>query len=220
MTVTAAPARQTPLLGRGLSVIVIDDHPIVVGGIRALFADHARINVAGSATTAAAGIDLARRLRPDVVLLDVRLPDMPGPSAIRALRQAAPETKIVLFTAFPDHAAIRVALDEGVDACLLKDGPPGEMVGTIRAVAAGRRVIDPRVMAESDRGERSRTCDLTDREYEVLRLVAVGKSNPEIAADLGLTRNTIKTYLQTAMAKLGARNRVEAIVRAHEERLL
>lgn len=215
-----APARPALPLGRCLSVVVIDDHPIVVGGVRALFADHARISVVGSATTAGAGIELARRLRPDVVLLDVRLPDMPGPSAIRGLREAAPEAKIVLFTAYPDHAAIRVALDEDVDACLLKDGPPGEMVGTIRAVAAGRRVIDPRVAAGFAGAERPRRCDLTDREYEVLRLVAVGKSNPEIAADLGLTRNTIKTYLQTAMGKLGARNRVEAIVRAHEERLL
>ena len=157
-----------------------------------------------------------------MVLLDLRLPDMLGTEMITALRAGAPEAKIVLFTAYADHAALPAALEAGVDGCLLKDSSITDLATALRRVASGLIVIDPRLRnsAPSRMQESLYRAGLTRREYEVLRRVAVGRTNPEIAEDLGITRNTVKTYLQSAMGKLGARNRVEAIARASEAHLL
>jgi DNA-binding NarL/FixJ family response regulator len=205
-----------------MRVLVVDDHPVVCDGVRTLVADAPDIEVVGSARTARDGVRQARELRPDVVLLDLRLPDMLGSEALPRVTAAAPGVRVVIFTAYDDHAALSAAMDAGAHGCLLKDVTDTDLVAQLRRIAAGARVVDPRLNQSGGALLRARMfqLSLSRREYDVVRLVATGKTNPEIADELGLARNTVKTYLQTAMQKLGARNRVEAVRRAQEEQLL
>jgi two-component system nitrate/nitrite response regulator NarL len=196
-------------------VLVVDDHPIVLDGVTLTLRDASWLYVAGYARTGREAIAAVRTLRPDVVLLDLRLPDMLGPEVVRALRSRAPGVKIILFTAFPDHAAVDPALAAGADGAVVKDIERHELVEVIRRVVDGERVIG--IGGEGALlDQRLREQGLTRREYEILRRVAMGETNPEIAENLDLTRNTVKTYLQRAMEKLGAHNRVEAISRASQ----
>lgn len=207
---------------RSLRVLVVDDHPVVTDGVGMLLRPDESIVIAGSARSGKQAERLAAQLRPDIVLLDLRLPDMLGTEAIGALRAAVPGVKVVLFTAYSDHAALPTALEAGAHGCLLKDSSITDLAAALHRVAAGARVVDPRLRGGSSARLREslyRT-GLTRREYEVLRRVALGRTNPEVAEDLDITRNTVKTYLQSAMGKLGARNRVEAIAKASEANLL
>ncbi|GAA0234302.1 response regulator transcription factor [Saccharothrix mutabilis subsp. mutabilis] len=205
-----------------MRILVVDDHPVVCDGVRSLVASTPDIEVVGSARTARDAVVQARALRPDLVLLDLRLPDMLGSEALPRITAAAPAAKVVVFTAYDDHAALSAALAGGAHGCLLKDVTDTDLVAQLRRIAAGVRVIDPRLRESSGTLLQARLfrLSLSRREYEVVRLAATGRTNPEIAEELGLTRNTVKTYLQTAMQKLGARNRVEAVRRAQEEQLL
>lgn len=222
---TQQPRRAPPgaEASRGsLRVLVVDDHPVVCEGVRALLRAETGIEVVGSAGTGRSSAELAAECRPDVVLLDLRLPDMLASEAATLLRHAWPPAKIILFTAYAEHAGLRVALDAGVDGCVLKDALTTDLARTVRAVAAGERVIDPRLVARPEAGMQDRLtgAGLTTREYEVLRLVATGRTNQEIAASLYLAANTVKTYLQSVMLKLGAHNRVEAVSKARQMLLL
>lgn len=205
-----------------LRILVVDDHPVVRGGVATLLAATPDLRIVGVAGTARDAVIKARELRPDLVLLDLRLPDMLGSEALPQLLAASPQSRIVLFTAHDEHAALSAALEAGAHGALLKDASDTDLVDQLRRVAAGLRVIDPRLRASTGAGLRDRLfrLSLSRREYDVVRLAATGRTNPEIAAELGLARNTVKTYLQSAMQKLGARNRVEAVRRAQEEQLL
>jgi DNA-binding NarL/FixJ family response regulator len=158
------------------------------------------------------------RFRPDVVLLDLRLPDMLGPEAIRQLLAHDPTVKIILFTAYPDHAALDAAWAAGTHGVVVKDTERADLVDVIRRVVAGERVVAADIGGDSGvlLSRKLREHGLTRREYEILRHVAMGETNPEIARALGLTRNTVKTYLQRTLEKLGAHNRVEALARANQ----
>ena len=225
-TATAPPAGPYPTAAADIAglaasadhpirILVVDDHPIVLDGVTLTLRDASWLYVAGYARTGRAAIAAVDTLRPDMVLLDLRLPDMLGPEVVRALRHRDPHLKIVLFTAYPDHAALDPALAAGADGALVKDSERHELVDAIRRVMAGERVV-----AIANEGalldQRLREQGLARREYEILRRVAMGETNPEIAAALGLTKNTVKTYLQRVMEKLGAHNRVEAISRANQ----
>ncbi|WP_244163530.1 LuxR C-terminal-related transcriptional regulator [Rhodococcus koreensis] len=191
-------------------------------GVELLAREDENLEVVGGALTGAAAVELARTLPVDVILLDLRLPDIPAPELIPRLRRVAPHARILLFTAFADHGAIDLLMEAGADGCLVKDISGQDFATAIHRVSGGIRVVDPR-LAGSRRvvtSEALYRAGLTRREYEVLRFAAMGNSNPEIAQELSLARNTVKTYLQSAMQKLNARNRVEAIARAHELRLL
>ncbi|TKG60789.1 response regulator [Prauserella endophytica] len=203
-------------------VLVVDDHPVIRGGVELLAAEDPLISVVGSASTGHEAIETAQLVPAEVILLDLRLPDMPAPELVTRLRRVAPGAKILLFTAFADHGAIDVLIEAGADGCLVKDITGGDFSTAVRRVARGVRVVDPRLTGRhaSATPELLFRVGLTKREYEVLRFAAMGHSNPEIADQLTLARNTVKTYLQTAMQKLNARNRVEAIAKAHELRLL
>ena len=205
-----------------VSVLVVDDHPVVTHGVTLLLRSEPDITLVGSARTGRAALDTAVQLVPDVILLDLRLPDMLATEVIRRLRSLVPGARVILFTAYADHAALPAALEAGVAGCLLKDVTTNDLASAIHQAHSGRTVMDARIDGQD--GGRLREAlyraGLTRREYEVLRLVAAGHTNPEIADELGLTRNTVKTYLQSAMSKLGAHNRVEAIAKASEARLL
>jgi two-component system nitrate/nitrite response regulator NarL len=198
-------------------VLVTDDHPIVLDGVTLALQNTSWLRVAGYARTGREAIAAVENLRPDVVLLDLRLPDMLGPEAVQALRARRPEVKIILFTAYPDHAALDAALAAGAHGVVVKDTEREDLVDVIRRVVAGERVVCVDVGGSNawlsrKLGEHG----LTRREYDILRRVAMGETNPEIARALGLSRNTVKTYLQRALEKLGAHNRVEALARANQ----
>ncbi|PXY34371.1 response regulator [Prauserella endophytica] len=203
------------------TVLVVDDHPVVRDGVTMLLRSDPSLAIVGSAESGHAAIERVAELCPDLVLLDLRLPDMLAPEVIAGLRREHPRAKIVVFTAHGDHQGVVAALEAGANGGLLKDVAGTDLAAALRRVLHGERVVDPRIMP--DDGERSNALarsGLTRREYEVLRLAAQGKTNPEIAQATGLTRNTVKTYLQSALHKLGARNRVEAIGKASEAGLL
>jgi DNA-binding NarL/FixJ family response regulator len=197
---------------------VVDDHPVVLDGVTLALQATSWLQVAGYARSGAEAITAVQRYRPDIVLLDLRLPDMLGPEVIRALLAEHPRVKVVLFTAYPDHAALGAALAAGAHGVIVKDTERADLVDVIRRVVAGERVVNTGVSADSQLllNRKLRDHGLTRREYEILRHVAMGQTNPEIATALGLTRNTVKTYLQRALEKLGARNRVEALARANQ----
>ncbi len=203
-------------------VLVVDDHPVVTHGVTLLLKSVPDIELVGSASSGREALESAGALRPDVVLLDLRLPDMPATEVIRRLGTVRPQSKVVLFTAYAEHAALAAALEEGVAGCLLKDVSTADLATAIRRAHAGLPVMDHRINGspQDQLAEALHRVGLTRREYEVLRFVAAGHTNPEIGEELGLTRNTVKTYLQSAMSKLGARNRVEAIAKASENQLL
>ncbi|NKQ54109.1 response regulator transcription factor [Amycolatopsis sp. K13G38] len=203
------------------SVMVVDDHPVVRDGVTLLLRSDPTLRLVGAAESGRAALVRVAELRPDLILLDLRLPDMLAPEVIAALRQIHPGGRIVVFTAHGDHQGLCAALDAGANGCLLKDVAGTDLVSALRRVLRGERVVDPRILP--DQGQQSDALarsGLTRREYEVLRLAAQGQTNPEIAETTGLTRNTVKTYLQSALHKLGARNRVEAIGKASEAGLL
>jgi two-component system nitrate/nitrite response regulator NarL len=209
-----------------VSVLVVDDHPIVLDGVRHLVDSTSWISLAGYARTGRDGVTLAEQTQPDVVLLDLRLPDMLGPEVIHGIHRGAPAAQVVLFTAYPDHAAVEPALAAGARAVVLKDVDRADLVDIIRRVAAGEPVPSgPRAIASASKlnqrlTNKLRRYALTRREYDILRRISMGETNPEIADALGLTRNTVKTYVQSALNKLGARNRIEALNRLHELGLL
>lgn len=195
-------------------VLVVDDHPIVLDGVTLVLQDTSSLRVAGYARSGREAIAAVVSLRPDVVLLDLRLPDMLAPEVIKELRSYHPDVKIILFTAYPDHAALDAALAAGAHGVVVKDTERADLVHVIRRVVAGERVV--RADGGANLSRKLREHGLTRREYEVLRRVAMGETNSEIAEALGLTRNTVKSYLQRTLEKLGAHNRVEALSRASQ----
>jgi two-component system, NarL family, nitrate/nitrite response regulator NarL len=203
-------------------VLVVDDHPVVLDGVTMAFDTTSWLKIAGYARSGREGITATQRLQPDVVLLDLRLPDMLGCEVVRMLRAHVPGVKIVLFTAHSDHAALEVALNAGAHGLVLKDAERTDLVDVIHRIVSGERIVslDHKPDDNALLSRRLRESGLTRREYDILRRVAMGETNPEIAAALGLTRNTVKTYLQRTLEKLGARNRVEAVARANERGLL
>jgi two-component system, NarL family, nitrate/nitrite response regulator NarL len=210
-----------------ISVLVVDDHPIVLEGVGHLVDSTPWITLAGYARTGREAITLAEQTQPDVVLLDLRLPDMLGPEVVHGIHRCAPGARIVLFTAYPDHAAVQPALAAGARAVVLKDADRADLVDVIRRTATDEPLDQASGVGSLGPGEisqrltqRLRECALTRREYDILRRVSMGETNPEIADALGLTRNTVKTYVQSALNKLGARNRIEALNRLNELGLL
>jgi len=205
-----------PNAGEVVRVLVVDDHPIVLDGVTLVLESTSWLKVAGYARSGREAITAAEQLRPNVVLLDLRLPDMLAPEVVRSVRARVPETRIVVFTAYPDHAAIEAVLAAGAHGIAVKDAERADLVEIVGRVVRGERVI----CLDRDEGtllsRRLKDCGLTRREYDILRRVAMGETNPEIAGALGLTRNTVKTYLQRTLEKLGARNRIEALTRANE----
>lgn len=213
---SAVPA----LAERCISVLVVDDHPVVAEGVAALVEAASWIRVAGSACSGREAIALAQRLQPDVVLLDLCLADMLGSEAVGAIAACAPRAAVIVFTAFPEHVAVEAARQAGAAGLVVKDAGRSDLVTTITRAARGEPVG---WSASSERAVSSadlHRVGLTRREYDVVRHVALGETNREIAGAMYLSPNTVKTYLQSALVKLGARNRVEAIARAHEHGLL
>ena len=195
----------------GIRVLIVDDHPVVRDGVVTQLARHPDIRVVGHAGDGADAVRSAARLRPDVVLLDLRLPDALAVDVVPRLRGAAPAARILLFTAFPEHAAVGPSLAAGACGLVVKDASGTTLRDALREVARTGSYRGPRPAAAAP---------VTAREYDVLRLVASGHTNAEIGTALRLSPNTVKTYLQNVMQKLGARNRAQVITNARAHGLL
>jgi two-component system, NarL family, response regulator len=192
-----------------IRVIVADDHPVVRAGLGAVIAEQDDLELVAEAENGATAVALFREHHPDVALMDLRMPVMDGVEAIREITTEFPEARILALTTYEGDADIRRALDAGASGYLLKDMLLTEVLTAVRAVHRGERVI-PITVAErlAEFPERS---DLTERETEVLQLVARGLSNKEVARAIGRTDETVKIHLKNAFAKLAVADRTEAV---------
>lgn len=198
-------------------MLVVDDHPVVRHGLRSFLASREGIEVVGEAGDGEAAVVEAERLRPDVVLIDLVMPGAGGVAAIRRLRSAVPEARILVLTSFSSEDQVIPAVQAGVAGYLLKDVAPTELEAAVRTVARGEALLDAqvvgRVMAELSQGAQARTPgidDLTPRELEVLRLLAGGRSNRQLAAELFVSEKTVKTHVSSILAKLRLSDRTQA----------
>lgn len=205
----AADAATSPL---SIRVLAVDDHPVILMGVRALLDNEEDVQVVGDASNGADAISLFAQLRPDVVLMDLRMPGTDGLEAMREILRLDPAAKIVALSSFEGDGDITRAFQAGARGYLLKDTLGIELVDAVRAAAAGRRVIPPEVAARM--AEFAPRQDLTPREIEVLTLVARGLSNRDIARAIGRTQETVKAHLKNVMEKLGVGGRTEAVMQA------
>ncbi|WKX73899.1 response regulator transcription factor [Streptomyces sp. XD-27] len=207
-----------------ITVLLVDDEQLVRAGLRAILEAQPDIEVVGEAADGASVIPLVRRLRPDVIAMDVRMPLLDGIEATRAVLRTVPRPpKILVVTTFENDDYVYEALRAGADGFLLKRARPAEIVHAVRLVAEGDSLLFPAAVRELAAGRGNEAARaamaraaLTDREAEVLRLMARGMSNAEIATALLLGTETVKTHVSAVLAKLGARDRTQAVIAAYE----
>ena len=191
-----------------IRVLCVDDHPVVRQGIAALIGSQSDMAVVAEASSGREAVQQFRALKPDVTLMDVQMPEMNGLDAITAIRGEFPEARIIVLTTYAGDVQALRALKAGARAYLLKNTLHKELLETIRAVHAGRKAISPEVTMEL--AEHATDEHLTPAELRVLRLIAQGNANKEIAAQLSLTEETVKGQVRNILAKLGAKDRTHA----------
>ena len=210
-------------------VLIVDDDHLMRAGLAELLADEPDIDVIGQAATGREAVERSRRLDPDVVLMDVRMPDLDGIAATRELTRVAPRSKVLMLTTFEQDDYVFGALRAGASGFLLKRTRPEELIAAVHTVAAGdsllspsvtRRVID-RVAQQPapELADHAKLEELTRREREVLELVARGLSNREIAAQLVVEESTIRSHIRRVLMKLDLRDRVQIVIFAYESGL-
>lgn len=216
---------------RPITVMLVDDQPLLRTGFRMVLSAEHDIDVVSEAGDGVEAVDLARRLLPDVVLMDIRMPRMDGVAATKAIVDAKLPVKVLILTTFDLDEYIVGALRAGASGFLAKDVPADDLVSAIRSVAAGEAVVAPRILRRLLEKFVDRLPDpegrvpvslevLTDRERQVLMLVARGMSNAEIAKELTVSETTVKTHVGHILTKLGLRDRVQAVVLAYETGLV
>lgn len=207
-----------------ITLIVVDDHPVVRDGLRGMFESAPGFRVLGEAADGVAGVELALRLAPDVVLMDLRMPGGGGVAAIAELARRGARSRVLVLTTYDTDSDTLPAIEAGATGYLLKDAPRDELFTAVRAAAEGRTVLSPavasrlvsRVRAPASPGGEQ----LSVRERDVLELVAKGTSNKEIAAELFISEATVKTHLTHIFAKLGAKDRAAAVATAYDRGIL
>jgi DNA-binding NarL/FixJ family response regulator len=201
-----------------IRVLVVDDHPLVRQGVVAVVAAESDMAVVGEAGDGRQALELFRKVRPDVTLVDLGLPVLDGIGTMEAIRSEFPGSRFIALTVYQGDEDIHRALQAGAQAYLLKSAPSSQLVAAIRAVHAGLRRIPPDIASRvSDRGPGA---GLTSREIEVLKLVAKGRTNIEIARDLHITSGTAKWFVSSILSKLGVKDRTEAVTTALERGIL
>jgi len=206
-----------------IKLLIVDDHPIVHDGVAAILRAENDIEVVGSAGTVAHGLHAMRTAAPDVVLLDVRMPDEDGLDGIQRILEAHPNVRIVMFTAYDAEEYVFAAIKAGAKGYVLKGSPGQELVRAIRQVHGGDSYLSPTIgatLARQVAHPRRGGGLLSNRELAVLRLVAAGQSNPQIAESLGISERTVKFHVTAIFNKLGADNRAQAVALAGRRGLL
>ncbi|CAM3401387.1 response regulator [Streptomyces albus] len=214
-----------------IRVLLADDEAMIRAGVRAILASAADIEVVAEAADGHEAVETAQRHRPDVCLLDIRMPRLDGLRAAAELRRTCPDSAVMMLTTFSEDEYIATALGSGAAGFVLKSGDPMELLAGVRAVADGGAYLSPTVarhvlthMAGGQLGRRAgaqaRIAPLTPREREVLGLVGAGLSNADIAARLHVVEGTVKTYVSQILARLQVRNRVQAAILAYEAGLV
>jgi DNA-binding NarL/FixJ family response regulator len=201
-----------------IRALIVDDHPVTREGLRtALAMSDDAVEVVGEAASGEEAVDAARDLSPDVVFMDVRMPGMDGIEATRRIREASPETRVILITIDESRGAISEAIQAGVSGYLLKDASPDALVDAARNAVEGNAVIHPQLtktfieevhLVET---EGTRSTPLSKREREILQKVADGATTRQVASDLGISPHTVKTHLERIFEKLGANDRAQAV---------
>jgi DNA-binding NarL/FixJ family response regulator len=213
-----------------ISILIADDQPLARNGLQAMLGAQEDLEVVGEAEDGAQAVEEALRLRPDVVVMDIRMPKLDGIEATRRLQQHAGAPRVLVLTTFDLDEYVYEALRAGAGGFMLKDAPPGQLAEAVRTVAVGDSLLAPAVTRRlveryvrrppPDAAARGTFGELTERELEVLKLVAGGLSNAEIAERLFLSEATVKTHLTRILSKLGLRDRVQVVVLAYESGLV
>lgn len=211
-------------------IVIADDEALIRGGFRAILGAEEDLEVVAEAADGEQAVAAATRFAPQVVVMDVRMPRIDGLAATRQLRTLCPDVRVLIVTTFDLDAYVYDALEAGASGFLLKDALPTELIQAVRSVAAGDALIAPQItrrLIEAFVGSRPAPAEpspgmaeLTEREREVLLLLARGRSNREIAAELGLGEATVKTHVAGVLSKLGVRDRVQAVIAAYEAGLV
>ncbi len=209
-----------------IRVLVVDDQPLVRSGFRMVLEERADLELAGEASDGVQALELARELDPDVILMDVRMPNLDGVEATRRLVEDGARARILVLTTFDLDEYVYAAIKAGASGFLLKDVEPAELVDAIRVVAAGNSLFGPeateRLVSRFSpaEGDLHSLDALTEREREILRLLATGLSNAELAQQLFLSETTVKTHVSSVLRKLGVRDRVQAVIAAYDAGLV
>ncbi len=204
-----------------IRLLIVDDHPVVRDGVSSMFARNPEFEVLGEAADGAEAVRMALELRPDVILMDLRMPGMDGVTAITELARRGVAGRVLVLTTYDTDSHVLAAIEAGATGYLLKDAPRTEMLRAVRAVARGEAVLSPAVAARLMSRVRSPGAGpLSQREVEVLELVASGTTNREAAARLFITEATVKTHLLNIYAKLGVSDRAAAVAEAFNRGLL
>jgi len=195
-----------------IRILTVDDHPLLRSGIAALLADQKDMALAGEAATGREAVEEFRRLKPDITLMDIQMPEMDGIDAIIAIRGEFPAARIIVLTTYEGDALAQRALKAGAQAYILKARVRKDLLETIRLVHGGAKRVDPDIAEQIA----LRTDDdmLSEREVRVLSLIAAGNSNKEVAAQLSISEETAKTHVRNILAKLGAQDRTHAVTLA------
>ena len=204
-----------------ISVLLVDDHPVVVEGLRKLLTQTGEIVISAEANDAASGIRLAKQIQPDVVLLDLRMPGATGIQAVRRMREQEVRSAVIILTSYGDQAYVRQAIEAGADGYLLKSTPPDDLIQAIRNAARGRKPLSPELIdgvltdfSGLAREQTRRQSDLTDDDRDILRTASEGATNKEIGFAMGRSEIAIKKRLQVIFSKLGAVDRAHAVAEA------
>jgi NarL family two-component system response regulator LiaR len=202
-----------------IRVLIVDDHAVVREGLRTFLELQEGMEVAGEAVDGEDALHQAERLRPDVVLMDLVMPNLDGVDAMRRLRQRVPEARVIVLTSFLDDERLLPAVRAGAAGYLLKNVQPQELARAIRTAAAGEALLDPAVAARlvealEEDGRDARADQLTPREREVLALIGRGFANKRIALELGIAEKTVKTHVGNVLSKLGVSDRTQAALYA------
>lgn len=202
-------------------LLIVDDHPVVRAGLRGMLSGQPDFEVLGEAANGAEAVDLTKRLNPNVVLMDLRMPEMDGVTAIGKIKARHPDVQILVLTTYDSDSDILPAIESGATGYLLKDAPREELFQAIRAAAQGKPLLTSAIAARLMERMRSPAVEaLSSREIEVLNLVAKGASNKEIAGQLFITEATVKSHLLRIFGKLGVADRTAAVTRALEQGIL
>jgi len=205
-----------------IRILIADDHFVVRQGLTALLTPRNGMEVVGEAATGREAVELARTLEPDVILMDMIMPELDGPAAITLIKHENPEARILVLTSFGESKQISAAIQAGALGYLLKDSSPDDLLHAIRSVHRGNLVLPQDLVSKLMQPQQTVAAldQLTDRETEVLRLLAQGQSNQEIAVNLSISTTTVRSHVSNILLKLGVSNRTQAALIAKVRQLL